>query len=249
MRRLFLALGRATEAELMDEAHAGGPELQEAYRHLRRLNRLFAASSPILYGLERLWRQSGRPQEMSILDIGAGSGDVNRAVLRWADRRRISLRIMLVDISLEACREAELLYRDESRVTVHHGDLYACPEGCADIVTATQFLHHIDTPELTRVVTQLMRLSRLGVVINDIHRHPVAWMAVWVAARLISRNCYIRHDGPLSVAKGFRAEDWQLMAQMLPAYDWHWSWRPLFRYAAVISRTEKQGGGRLWMRR
>ncbi|MFD0868957.1 methyltransferase domain-containing protein [Paenibacillus residui] len=227
---------RAAEPELMDDLTAGGPDLSEALRHLRRLNRIFAASGPTLYGVRQIWSAAGQPERFSILDIGAGSGDVNRRLLRWADRERIDLTITISDITEEACAEARQLFSREPRVSVVRQDLFQLPEGCADIVTATQFVHHFASEQLPGVVRQMLKASRMGIVIQDIHRHWLAWLAVWLVTRSISRNRYIRNDGPLSVAKGFRAEEWQRLRDTLPVPNLSITWRPLFRYVVTAQK-------------
>ena len=235
MRCMFRRLKeRATEPELMDDFTMGGAELREALHHLRRLNRIFGAASPTLHGVRRIWTEAGKPSTFSILDIGSGSGDVNRRILKWADMQGIDVRITLVDITEEACDEARLYYYNEPRVQVMRCDALELPEGSADVVTGTQFIHHFHEHELPEVIASLMKASRLGVVINDIHRHWIPYTAVWITTRLVSNNRYIVNDGPLSVAKGFRAKDWQLIRQSLQMPEMSYSWRPLFRYLVVI---------------
>ncbi|WP_020616902.1 methyltransferase domain-containing protein [Paenibacillus daejeonensis] len=236
---------RADRPELMDDAQAGGPELSHALSQLRVLNRLFHASGPTVYGVEQLWQAAGKPRSLRVLDVGCGSGDVNRSLLRWADKRQIQITIRLVDAGAEACEAARVLHRAEQRITVVQADLFRLSDlgESADIVTATQLLHHFHGEQLLSAVRALTSVAKLGVVINDIHRHWAAWVAVWGASRLLPGNRYIRHDGPLSVAKGFRAADWEKLAADLPATQLKYSWRPLFRYAAVISRGGKGGVG------
>ncbi|WP_426446316.1 methyltransferase domain-containing protein [Paenibacillus sp. S-38] len=227
---------RDLRPELMDDFSEGGEDLREALRHLRRLNRVFRAAAPTLYGVRRLWEGAGRPKTFSVLDAGAGSGDVNRRLLSWAETGGIDMRITLADITQEACDEAAALYKDEPRIEVRRCDVLALEEGCADVVTASQFLHHFDRTELPGVVGRMLQGARYGVVINDIHRHWIPWSAVWLASRVLSRNRYIRHDGPLSVAKGFRAGDWECLKEQLGSEAFHYTWVPLFRYAVVIGR-------------
>lgn len=234
---------RAEAAELMDDASAGGAELSEALRQLRLLNRLFAAAAPTLYGVKRLWKRAGRPSCLSILDIGAGSGDVNRKLLKWADKRGIGLTVTLVDITEEACAEAGRLFSGEPRVKVQRGDLFALPAEGADIVTGTQFLHHFEKERVPLAVKSMLKASRLGVVINDIHRHWLAWAAVWLATRLLSSNRYIRNDGPLSVAKGFRCKDWRQLRAEPGLEGLQFAWRPLFRYAVILRKPAGGNGG------
>ncbi|GGD57416.1 methyltransferase domain-containing protein [Paenibacillus nasutitermitis] len=237
---MFKALKlRASEPEMMDDFSRGGQELREALKHLRRLNRIFGAAAPTLLGVRRLWKEADEPASLSVLDAGCGSGDVNAHLLRWADKNGVAMTITLADLTEEACEEARALFVNEPRIKVERKDLFALEENIADIVTGTQFVHHFSEDELPGAVEKLLDASRLGVVLNDIHRHIVPWAAVWLTTRLISNNAYIKHDGPLSVAKGFRAEDWKKLKAALATPQLEYSWRPLFRYAVVIAKYRR----------
>jgi len=228
---------RATEHELMDDYSSGGQELREALRQLRLLNRIFAAAAPTLYGVKRLWVEADKPRRFSIIDIGSGSGDVNRHILRWADENRVDLQITLADITEDACEEARILYYNEPRIHVLRTDLFGLSERSADVITGTQFVHHFEEDELSKVVESMLKASRIGVVINDIHRHWLPWAAVWLVTRIVSDNRYILNDGPLSVAKGFRSEDWLKLKDQLVGSELFYAWRPLFRYMVAIKKA------------
>ncbi|WP_405156786.1 SAM-dependent methyltransferase [Paenibacillus sp. FSL K6-0108] len=225
---------RAREDELMDDFSMGGEELSEALKHLRWLNKIFAAPAPTRAGVEKLWKAMGSPATLTLLDVGAGSGDVNQKLLRWADRKGVKLEITLVDLTEEACEEARNLFRNEPRIIVRRADVRELPDASADIVTGSQFVHHFEGKQLVEMVSHMLRASKYGVVINDIHRHPVSYAVVWITTRIISRNRYIRHDGPLSVAKGFTGRDWQDLKQQLNHDTLTYEWKPLFRYSVVI---------------
>lgn len=227
---------RAQEEELMDDFSMGGEDLSEALKHLRRLNRIFAAPGPTRSGVENLWKAIGCPKRLSIMDVGAGSGDVNWKLLHWAKKKGIQMEITLVDLTEEACEEARVLFKEEPRVQVLRSDVRELPSASADIVTASQFVHHFDGQQLVDIVSHMLRASRFGAVINDIHRHPISYMAVWITTRIISRNRYILHDGPLSVAKGFKSRDWVDLKERLKADEMTYEWRPMFRYSVVIPK-------------
>jgi hypothetical protein len=76
--------------------------------------------------------------------------------------------------------------------------------------------------------------SRLGVVINDLHRHPLAWLGIWLMTRLFSRNRLIRHDAPLSVQRGFRPADFERLRDLPDLRGLRYRWRPLFRYLVIV---------------
>lgn len=227
---------RAQEEELMDDFSMGGEELIEALKHLRRLNRIFSAPGPTLDGVEKLWKSIGSPSTLSIMDVGAGSGDVNQKLLHWSDQRGIMLNITLVDMTKEACDEAKRLFTNEPRIQVRRADVRDLPDASADIVTGSQFIHHFQGEQLVEMVRHMLRASIYGVVINDIHRHPVPYTAVWLTTRILSRNRYIRHDGPLSVAKGFKGKDWRELKKQLNHDTMTYKWKSLFRYSVVIPK-------------
>jgi len=228
---------RLDAAELMDDRTIGGAELVQALRELRWINRLLGGAWPVREGVRRLWTQVGCPPRLSILDVGAGSGDVNRALLRWADQQALDLRITLIDIHPETCAEAAAYYQDEPRVQVQQGDLFDLAPNQADIVTASLFLHHFTDAQLPAAWSALLRAARIGVVVNDLHRHPVAWIGIRVATQLLSRNRMIRHDGPLSVRRGFQAADFMRLRSLPGMFSLTYAWRPFFRYLVIVRRV------------
>jgi 2-polyprenyl-3-methyl-5-hydroxy-6-metoxy-1,4-benzoquinol methylase len=225
---------RAEALELMDDPTIGGHDLVESLVQLRRINWVLGAAFPTLEGVERLWQQAGRPAHLSLLDVGAGSGDGNRMLLRWATLRRVHLRITLLDLHAETCAVAADYFRDEPRVHVQQGDLHDVPPQHVDIVTAALVLHHIPSHQLPEMLRTLARAARLGVVINDLHRHPLAWLGIRLMTRLFSRNRLIRHDAPLSVRRGFRSADFERLRDLPGLRGLRYRWRPLFRYLVIV---------------
>jgi len=60
----------------------------------------------------------------------------------------------------------------------------------------------------------MARVSRIGIVINDLERGHLAWAGAWLLTRVATRNAYTRHDAPLSVRRAYRpAEVAQLAAR------------------------------------
>lgn len=235
MLKAFPDLTQRSEApELMDDYSIGGCELAEALIQLRNINTWLGAAWPTLEGVNRLWRQAGTPSRLTILDVGAGTGDGNRLLLRWATRRRIQLRLILLDLHPETCAAAAAYYQDEPRVQVQQGDLFHIPVQSIDIVTASLVAHHFSAEQLPSVVLAMARAARLGVVINDLHRHFLAWGSIWLLTRLLSRNRMIRHDAPLSVRRGFRTDDFEQLRAIAGLEQLHYQWRPMFRYLVVV---------------
>ena len=78
------------------------------------------------------------------------------------------------------------------------------------------------------MLREMRRVSRRGVVVNDLHRHPLAWVAIRTLTRLCSRSGLIRHDAPLSVRRGFRRAELTSLARAagVPCeVQWRWAFR------------------------
>jgi SAM-dependent methyltransferase len=224
---------RSEQPERMDDRAIVGPELTEALRQLRLINRLLAAWLPTIEGVERLWRAAGRPRTLTVLDVGAGSGDISGHLLRWARRRGVALHLVLADIHPATCAQAAAFHRDAPGVSVLCADVLRLPVQ-VDIVTAALFLHHFPTAELPAVLGAMARAARAGVVVNDLQRSVWAWLGIWLATRLFSRNRMIRSDAPLSVRRGFRAAELRALRRSMGLGGLRWWWRPLFRYLMVL---------------
>jgi SAM-dependent methyltransferase len=229
---------RSTADELMDDRSIGGRELAEALAQLRLINSVLGGAEPTLEGVQRLWRAAGRPPQLHILDIGAGSGEVARRLCAWADQCGIELRITLIDIHPDTCAVAAAFHQAEPRITVQQGDAFALATNSCDIVTAALFTHHFPTTVLPELVQAMARAARIGVVINDLQRHWLAWAAIALATRLLSRNRMIRHDAPLSVQRGFRRGELEALRRFPALAKLTCHWRPWFRYLVVVENRE-----------
>lgn len=237
-RSLF---ARTQQLELMDDRSIGGAELSEALSQLRLINTLLLAYGPTVRGVAELWRSAGRPQTLEFLDVGAGSGDAARALLRWAERHGIALHITLLDLHPDTCAVAAAVWRSEPRVRVVCGDVHHLPPHSVDIVTAALVVHHFSDEQLPALLDVMVRAARFGVVINDLHRHPLAYAAIWLATRCWSRNRMIRNDAPLSVRRGFVAADWERLGRQLPAVEFRYRRQAFFRWKVLLRKNSYLG--------
>jgi len=81
-----------------------------------------------------------------------------------------------------------------------------------DAVICSLSFHHLTDSECVQVLREMWRTSRGCVLVNDLHRHPLAYAAIWVLSRLFSHSVMVKHDGPASVRRAFRPRDLQELA-------------------------------------
>jgi len=58
-----------------------------------------------------------------------------------------------------------------------------------DIAIATLFFHHFSFEELVNILKKLHAQVRIGIVINDLHRHPLAYYSIKLLTRFFFKIC------------------------------------------------------------
>ncbi len=213
-----LTPSRRDAPELMDAPGLPEAEVAAAYRVLRRVNRQLGNLRSLRRELRRhLDEDRPGPGPITVLDVGSGSGDLPEAIRRHLEGRRIAATVVALDRDPTAVRLA-----GRNPLGVVRGDAMRLPlaDRSIDLVTAVKFAHHFRGPALARLVSEMARVARRRVVVLDIRRH---WLAYWgfVAwSRAFTTNRLVRHDGPLSVLRGFTPEELAEVARPIAGFAW-----------------------------
>jgi SAM-dependent methyltransferase len=207
---------RRDDPELMDAPGLPEAEVADAYRILRRVNRQLGNLRTIRREFLRFVREDIHDSRLiTAIDVGSGSGDIPQAIQDMLPGRTI--QIMALDRDPTAVASAR-----QRSLDVVQGDALSLPFGnqTIDLVLAVKFAHHFHGPSLDRLLAEMARVARHRVVILDIRRH---WLAYWgfrAWSRLFTRNRLVRHDGPLSVLRGFTAEELLDATSSLSRFEW-----------------------------
>ena len=75
------------------------------------------------------------------------------------------------------------------------------------------------------------RRKNMPGLVNDLHRHPAPYYAFHVLSRALRLHEFVRHDGPVSIARGFVPSEWLgfLDRAMLPRKTARLRWFAPFR--------------------
>ncbi len=103
-----------------------------------------------------------------------------------------------------------------------------------DVILATLFTHHFSDDELVELLRSATRQMRLGMVINDIHRHWLAYYSIRLLTQFFSKSAMVKFDAPLSVLRAFRRRDWEsiLAKAGINSFSIRWKWA--FRWQVII---------------
>lgn len=221
---------RSHDPELIDEPGQDPEGIVRMHAELGAINRWLGGHGASLTGIEEL---AERERKLSILDAGSGGGDTAAAIEAWARRGRRRVRIVALDLNPISCADARR--RTTRRTLPVAGDAFALPfaDRVFDVAHAALFLHHFDDERLIRLVRELARVARRGIVVNDLHRHWFAWASIRALTRVFSRSPLIRHDAPLSVRRGFTAGELARVFRRAGVPTRRISWRWAFRYVVT----------------
>jgi len=216
---------RSDEAEWMDDVAQGQTAFRSALCDLEFLNRVTFGYRPTLRWLDRVVARTGATR-LSVLDVGAGSGDMLRRIARWGSARAVAVELTGLDRSPAAAIAAREAGTPGAWIVA---DLFDLPTDARfDVVVSALFAHHLADDDLVRFLRWMDGHARRGWLINDIHRHWVPWSALWAGTRLLWLDPTVVHDSTVSVARAFTRADWHRLAAdagVAPRVAWQFPFR------------------------
>ena len=197
---------RNRQAEWMDEPDADPHQVHQSLRYIRWVNRLLGYTRATLSHLDRFSKRWTPGERISMVDLATGSADIPRAILRWAQRRGFDVRIVGVDRHPEISREA-LAGHHDPRLTIVRGDALDLPfaDNSFDYALTNMFTHHLDDEAVVRLLTQMNRIARRGILVADLERDRAAYR--WISLFTLLANPMVRHDARVSVAQAFTRDE------------------------------------------
>ena len=191
---------RVVIPELLDSDAGTAAEVRASLGDLRRSNRWFGGIATTRAMVEQVVSATGR-RELSLLDVGAGSGDVAQAVARQLRSRGIALKVTLLDRVA-----SHLVAADGARRVAGDGLALPFRESSFDLVGSALFVHHLEPDEVVQFVNEALRVARLAVVINDLRRNSLHLGLVYSGFPLY-RSRLTRHDAPASVLRAYTPQE------------------------------------------
>lgn len=206
---------RSRAPELMDTERVDLATLEACLKDLEWINRWTGAYRVTLGWLERLRKTHG-VRRLCLVDIGSGYGDMLRRIAAWGEARGVAVDLTGVDLNphatalaAQAARSGPAARTDVSIRYITADVFELSPALRPDAVISSLFAHHLDDRQLVRFLRWMEASARLGWLINDLHRHPIAYGIARWAPRLLHMNRLVRHDAPVSVARSCARRDWE----------------------------------------
>jgi ubiquinone/menaquinone biosynthesis C-methylase UbiE len=179
------------------------PELRErSLRDVRRANTVLGGANAVLAEVRRVLPSLGA--DATLLDVGTGLADIPLRARRLAAREGIPLYTVGLD---EAASLAALSGEVLDGSVCGDARLLPFATGSIDVVTCSQVLHHFEDHEIDLVLREMNRVARRAVIVSDLRRSWFAVAGFWCVTWLLGFHPVSRHDGMISVLRGFTTRD------------------------------------------
>lgn len=234
---------RATDPEIMDDFTCSGEVVEQTLRELDVINRLLGGNGVTLSGLKKMAAiHTSRETPLTIVDLGCGSGDLLRRFAGYARQKKINVRLIGIDANPAIVEYARKHCTGFPEISFIAMDVRSAEFSSQtyDIICGTLFFHHFDDDALVHLLPQLVRQARLGVLINDIHRHWLAYYSIRWLTRWFSSSSMVRFDAPLSVSRAFTRADWEVILRRAGLSQYHIAWRWAFRWKIILFAAESR---------
>lgn len=230
---------RSSAEEIMDDLACSGKVVHQTLRELETINALLGGNYVTLDGIRKL--VDGRaPGRFRIHDLGCGSGDMLRLIRKWSAKKGLDPELTGLDANPFIIDFARKHTPPECNIRYETVDILSesFRSRTFDVVTGTLFFHHFSDDQLVAFFRQLKTQTRIGFVINDIHRHWFAYYAIRWLTRFFSRSFMVKYDAPLSVLRAFRKNELVsiLHAAGIAQYSIQWMWA--FRWQVIVRIKE-----------
>jgi 2-polyprenyl-3-methyl-5-hydroxy-6-metoxy-1,4-benzoquinol methylase len=227
---------RSEEIEIMDDLQCQGPVVDQTLRELEFINLWLGGNFVTLDAVSRL---GAGHKTLSIADLGCGGGDLLKMLAEWGRKNQLSLTLTGMDANPHIVGFARNNCRDYSEINIEVVDIFSTEfsERKYDIVTGTLFYHHFQQEALVNLFSKLKHQVRLGIVINDIHRHWLAYYSIKLLTHFFSKSAMVKFDAPLSVLRAFTREELVDVLTKAGISNFQLSWKWAFRWQ-VIGRVQ-----------
>jgi 2-polyprenyl-3-methyl-5-hydroxy-6-metoxy-1,4-benzoquinol methylase len=227
---------RSLEVEWLDDMTVNRDSLQQNLRQLELLNRFLGGHHSLIRGFKRALRFMPN-RRLRLVDVGCGGGDGLRLLDQWCAVHRVPVELIGLDLNPAVLETARSWSKSHPGIRYVEGDAFGGTLAALtpDITTATLFCHHFPSTSLTAHLSTLLDASQ-SLVISDLHRHPISHAAFRSLAKLARLSPMTRHDGAVSIRRGFNRQELEDLVAPLQTRHTSIHWAFAFRYEVLLVR-------------
>ena len=222
---------RSDEKELMDRDDIPFSDMAQTLKELNIVNTRLGGHAITVAGIRNLHPTD---QPVTICEIGCGGGDNLFALHKFFSSKLVPVKFIGIDLNPECITFARQQYPQLDCEWICSD--YAAvnfSEHKPDIIFSSLFCHHFTDDQLLFMLQWLQRNTRKGFFINDLQRHWLAYYLIKYITKFFSRSYLVKNDACISVARGFRKNEWKELFDKAALTNYTIQWKWAFRYLVI----------------
>lgn len=195
---------RSYKLERIDTGDYTSEEYDRFLSEIRLVNR-FAGDKRALQNTLLREIKDENPQTFSVLDVGAGSGELLRAVARFARKRERQARLCGLEFNERSSNAILEESKGYAEIYAVRGDGFHLPfgENAFDYAICSLFTHHFTDENVVKILAEMSRVARRRIFVIDLHRHRAAYFFYKIFCAALRISPLVREDGLLSILRSF----------------------------------------------
>lgn len=155
-----------------------------------------------------------KQREFSVLDVGAGSGEMLRVVADFARRKNLKCELLGLELNELSANSIRAESQNYAEIKAVRADAFRLPfaDKSFDYAICSLFAHHFTDENLVLILTEFNRVTRRKIFVVDLHRHRIAYLSYQLFCTVFRISRLVREDGSLSVLRGFKPKELEKLA-------------------------------------
>ncbi len=225
---------RSSAIEIMDDLNCNGEVVHQTLRELEVINRWLGGNEVTLAAVKNLVSHHQK-ETIHIADLGCGGGDILKLLGEWGQKNNLNLTLTGIDANPHIIDFARNNCKSQREISFEVLDIFSkeFQSRKYDIVIGTLFYHHFSQQSLIDFFSTLKGQVRIGIIINDIHRHWLAFHSIRLLTKFFSKSSMVKFDAPLSVLRAFTKPELEnvFLHAGIEKYQLKWKWA--FRWQLI----------------
>lgn len=195
---------RSYELERIDTGDYTPEEYERFLREIRFINRFLGDVRALEKTLLSEIEKTDSP-EFSVLDVGAGSGELLRVIAEFALKNKRKAKLFGLELNARSARAILEESKSFAEISAVRGDAFNLPfdDKSFDYAICSLFTHHFTDENVVRILKEMARVSRRKICVIDLRRSETAYRLYKIFCAVFRISALVREDGALSIRRSF----------------------------------------------
>ncbi|MDQ6789036.1 MAG: methyltransferase domain-containing protein [Acidobacteriota bacterium] len=192
----------------MDTGDYTPAEYERCLSELARINRFLGDANALKKTLLREIEKADS-RKFSVLDVGAGSGEMLRMIAEFARKQKRETKLCGVELNARSAAAILENSKNFAEISAARGNAFQLPfaDDAFDYAICTLFTHHFTDENVVKILTEMARVASRKIFVVDLHRHRAAYSLYKLFCTAFRISDFVREDGLLSILRAFKTDE------------------------------------------